>query len=77
MKNDSGLNREFFYLFADDTELFNRVYRINDIWKRVYLNKALLVSVRIEGEDDTFIDVHAEHALTHDTGFGVFKKRGL
>jgi hypothetical protein len=77
VKNDSGFNREFFYLFADDVELFNKVYRINDLWKNIYLNKTALVSVREDDEDDAFIDIHAEHSLTHQDGFRVFKKRGL
>jgi|688.fasta_scaffold2848441_1 hypothetical protein len=72
-----GLNKEFYYLFSLDVELFQKTIRIDNMWKKMYLNKAALVSLRSDDEDDAFIDVHAEHSLTHQDGFRVFKKRGL
>jgi hypothetical protein len=78
MKDEGELNKEFFYLFADDVDLLKKINRIDDIWKKIYLNKASLVTLTIQDEDDSFIDVHAEHSLMNgNNGFRLFKKRGL
>ena len=77
MKNDSSFNNEFFYLFANDNELFDKRYIIDSTSKKIYLNKASLISFTVGDEDDSFIDIHSEHSLTHDNGFRTFKNRRL
>jgi hypothetical protein len=76
MSRDSDFDNSFYYFYNDDVCLIKRLSRIDNIWKKALLNKAQLVTVDFSGEEEAFIDVHAERSLSNDLGIRMFRKRG-